>query len=270
MARKSTLPRDDDGRSAVFPGGDLPVIRPQPAPPAILYHIGLPRLDAAHYGLDRVVTPRRGPVFENPPPPGPQPSGWDRFGANPIVRTAHERIFEPLLNRSRGNRQDDAIGYRSPLAELANPALEWEERRYQAMLGRNRNTPGYGAARAAADAMQMRGPASGFQDQVLGPLKPALAGMVSGILGGSWDDMNAGADAQQAAQDRYADEHPGRSFAAGLLGGFLKGPPAAGGTPAGLAQKIGSDALKEFLTRPRPQEEDAVSRMLRAGPTGRR
>lgn len=150
-------------------------------------------------------------------PAGEQPSILDRAIASPVGRFAHDAVVQPLegvntlLHKAGLIPQDPST---------LNNAVE---KPYEAALAASRNTPGYAAARQAADK-QMAAKGSGLSDQLLSPFLPAMAGTMGGILGGSLDASNASADSQQAAQEAYAKEHPYTSFAANVAGGLLLAP----------------------------------------------
>lgn len=155
-------------------------------------------------------------------PAGPQPSTLDRVVASPPVRLLHDFGGGMLRGAADLATMFGPLSAGKPGVDMIANAIETP---YQAALARNRNTPGYAAARANADQRT----SGGFMDQMTAPFNPAMAGL-AGAPGGL-DAMNANADAQTAAQGQYAKEHPIKSFGAGMLGGLMAVP--AGG-PAAL------------------------------------
>jgi hypothetical protein len=173
----------------------------------------------------------------------PAPSMLDRAVASPVGRFAHDVIIDPLQRilagpanfgaalgnaipgQSHNLAGEVVTGGNLPAPSfISDPAIFGAEQPYQASLAANRNTPGYAKARASADALQAKR-GSGFQDQMLAPYLPSLAG-VAGVPGG-FDAMNANADSQAAGQAQYAAQNPLKSMAAGLLGGGLAAPEGA-------------------------------------------
>lgn len=207
----------------------------------------------------------------------PQPSMLDRAVASPVGRFAHDVIIDPLQRilagpanfgaalgnaipgQSHNLAGEVVMGGNLPVpSSISDPSVFGVEQPYQASLARNRNTPGYAAARSQADALQAKR-GSGFQDQMITPLLPTIAG-AAGAPGG-FDSMNANADAQASAQRAYAEANPVKSFGAGLLGGALAGPAgpsrsiatapafsAMGGAPVDAAaayiQRLGADPVQ--------------------------
>lgn len=175
----------------------------------------------------------------------PQPSLLDRAAASPVGRFAHDfgggivkgimsgpdqisrMINAAIPDQSSGLPQTVTTG--SPGAYGTSNKLpvasDIIDQPYEGALARNRNAPGYAAARADADKRQKP---STFTNQMIATFLPALAG-IAGLPGG-FDTSNANADAQTAAQEAYTRENPIRSTAAGVLGGLLVGPD--GGSPA--------------------------------------
>lgn len=165
--------------------------------------------------------------------PGEQPSIMDRVTASPVGRLVHNVILDPLaqienLVGSDINTSDPSKPLLQPGTSWYGPALQADaakgEASYQGALERNRNTPGYAAARATADEAVKRKGGSGFSEQLMSPFNSPLAGL-TGLIGGL-DSSNAYADAQDAAQAKYGQEHPILSTIANIGGGFLLGSPA--------------------------------------------
>lgn len=153
----------------------------------------------------------------------------DRFIAGPLGRFAQEDIVDPLAGGASALAH--AVG-KLPLvgqmpglvARGIDIAGAGEQQGYDAALARNRNTPGYAAQRAKADAMQANYGAP-VKDSFTRPFNSTLAGTV-GLLGGL-DSSNANADAQAAADNSYASAHPILS-GLGTLAGSLAFAPEAG------------------------------------------
>lgn len=159
-------------------------------------------------------------------PTGPQPSVLDRAVASPVGRLAHD-----VVGGAVGGAANLATMF--PLLSGAKPGVDMVTKAvddaYQGSLARNRNTPGYQAARAKADAVQaQRG--SGIGDQLTAPFNPGMAGLAG--LPGGFDAMNANADVQAQAQSAYSKTNPVKSFAAGLVGGAGMPEGAAAALPA--------------------------------------
>lgn len=168
-------------------------------------------------------------------PAGPQPTVIDRIVGSPVGRLIHDAVVQPLAGAADLMTKAQLIGSGIP-ADKITPGSNMVEQPYQAALAANRNTPGYATARAHADKVAAA-KGSGLSDQLLAPYMPAIAGTVGGLFGGSLDVANASADAQTAAQNAYATQHPIASTAAQLAGGFMAGPemaklPASVPTPA--------------------------------------
>jgi hypothetical protein len=174
---------------------------------------------------------------------GDQPSTLDKWVASPIGRFARDVIAQPLEGADRL-----LSGGFSPVANALDSA-------YANSLARNRNTPGYAAARAQADKATAGN--GGFKDQLFGPLLPTIAGTV-GLFGGL-DSSNAMADSQTAAQDAYSKAHPILSTAAGLAGGLLMGGPEGPAariptyaTDSPLLTRLGQGKISGPFPMPRP------------------
>jgi len=159
----------------------------------------------------------------------PQPTMIDRVAASPIGRLIHDNILAPAEDIfSPGPLFKTAIeGAKVVASDMAGLPKYTPDMRpplqnaYQNSLQANRNTPGYAPARQSADAMMtQRG--SGLSDQLMASVMPSLAG-VTGIFGG-FDAMNANADAQAAAQERFAAQNPKLSFVANVVGGGMVAP----------------------------------------------
>lgn len=167
---------------------------------------------------------------------GPQPSAIDRAVGFPATRLAHDFIGKPLeslvtlLSDPNGSAP---MGYDGPKGDVAGLV----EKPYQASLARNRNTPGYAAARAMADKVQAAN-SHGGTDQMLAPVLPALAGAMG--VGGGFDAMNANADAQAASQGAYASANPKTAFGSQMLGGLLMSPQ---GSAARVPAYAGDNAM---------------------------
>lgn len=189
----------------------------------------------------------------------PQPSFMDRVAAFPLVRGVHDVIGGMIGGALNGPMQvaaaaNNLIPNTTPM-DVNNPT--GLDASYNDALSRNRNAPGYAAARAGADkAMALRG-GSGITDQLLAPFLPAVAG-TAGLLGGL-DSSNAMADAQAEGQGGYAARHPVLSAGANILGGFLTGAPEgiaknlpvyAGDNPL-VTRAINPDAMGPLPLDPR-------------------
>lgn len=156
---------------------------------------------------------------------GPQPSTLDRVVASPPVRLIHDFGGGMLRGAADLATMFGPLSAGKPAVDMVANAIETP---YQAALARNRNTPGYAAARANADQRT----SGGFMDQMTAPFNPAMAG-IAGAPGGL-DAMNANADAQAAAQENYSKNNPVKSFGAGMAGGLLMAPQLAK-PPAAMA-----------------------------------
>lgn len=165
-------------------------------------------------------------------PAGPQPSMLDRAIASPIGRGIHD-IGGSVISGIKGLEGmipfmgGDQAAYETIRGAVNKP--------YEAALARNRNTPGYAAARQEQDA-NFAGRANsgltttGLTDQFMPSILPTVAGVAGLVTGGSLDASNAAADTQAAGQDAYASANPRLSKAANIAGGFLAGPE--GGLPS--------------------------------------
>lgn len=162
-------------------------------------------------------------------PSGPQPSAMDRFNAGPTGRFVHDAIIQPASGLASTVARNLPFIGGTPVGNALGDMVQkgantlFGEQGYQDALARTRNAPGYAAARTQADQGQGAHP-SGFTDQMMAPVLPALAGL-TGLMGGS-DSANANADAQAEGQQAYAKAHPVLSTVAGVGGGLLAGPEA--------------------------------------------
>jgi hypothetical protein len=157
-----------------------------------------------------------------------QPSMMDKLAASPVGRFAHDAIMQPVEGMAHVAADTPMFGSGAANRLAIDPASQFLEQKYNDALARNRNTPGYAAARTSEDAtMQKRG-GSGFMDQVIAPLRPGMAGVAGLIGGGSLDSANAAADSQRAAMDDYRVKNPVRSAIGNVLGGALAGPEGMG------------------------------------------
>jgi hypothetical protein len=170
-----------------------------------------------------------------------QPSVMDQIIGSPLGRGVHD--FAGGMAKSVAASVDNLASaaqtflpagsvpiVHGMLPAATNAAIDQP---YNSALARDRNTPGYAAARKDADKIQAKagGDGGGFTGQMLAPLMPAMAG-AAGLPGG-WDAMNANADAQTARQDAYASDHPLLSTVANLTGSLmLGGPKLADAVPA--------------------------------------
>jgi len=180
-----------------------------------------------------------------PPRDTSQPSLIDRAIASPPVTAIHDVAANGLAGMANmGARALDVFAPGMGLglmAPLTQQATQIADQPYQGALDRNRNTPGYAAARAKADTVQQRRGGAGFEDSMLAPFLPTLAG-TAGLAGGL-DMSNAMRDAQTQSQGQYAADHPFLSMGAGLFGGMLAGP-------SGLADAVPAYASDNaFMTR---------------------
>lgn len=159
----------------------------------------------------------------------PQPSISDRIVASPVGRLANvgaqvlDGVMSGPMNLAR------AFGG-ATIPETFTGA----EKPYQAALARNRNTPAYAQQRAEAEAALTARGGSGFTDQVMAPLMPAMAG-IAGLPRGL-DRSNAEADAQTAAMNEYSTANPKMALTANVLGGFMA-------SPEGVAARVPAQAL---------------------------
>lgn len=159
-----------------------------------------------------------------------QPSVIDRAVAYPVGRAIHDigvNTVSGMANMGARGLDIFAPGMGLGLmAPLTQQATQITDQPYQNALARNRNTPGYAAARAQADkevaARTAATPTGGFTDAMAAPFLPTLAG-INGLPGGL-DESNARADAQAQSQGNFAANNPLMATGAGLLGGFLVGP----------------------------------------------
>lgn len=135
------------------------------------------------------------------------------------------------------------------------------ENSYQAAITAQQNRPGYAEARAQADKLL---PQQGFTAQVTAPLNSAIAG-VGGLTTAGLDvltgkphdflnSMNATADAQTAAQQKYQQANPIKSTVGQLLGGLMAMPEGAART---LQPQIGT-VLRPINSTPLTPEERAA------------
>lgn len=190
-----------------------------------------------------------------------QPSIMDRIASSPVGRFLHDNVAAPVASAINGpaalglnlanaipdNGADTAggmvVGTHSP--QQPQPVNQADplgtETSYQNALARNRNTPGYTAARTQADKQIALSP-TGLGDQLTAPFNSTLAGIAGLATGGSLDTSNAAADAQEAAQKAYQAQHPLLSTAAQLAGGLLLSPRLPGPASAPAAPKAPSIA----------------------------
>lgn len=185
-----------------------------------------------------------------------QPSVMDRIAASPVGRFVHDAVLQPAeaaistvlpaamtANASVLNGQiPTLVGPDAPnnkLAAMGNKALDAS---YQGALGRNRNTPGYAAARAQADKQIALAPTP-LTSQFTAPFNSAIHGLGGlALSGGSLDASNAAADAQTQAQQGYSAQHPVLSAAAQMAGGLLLAPKLPTPNAAPAAQAVPSIA----------------------------
>lgn len=174
-------------------------------------------------------------------PKGEQPTLMDRAVASPIGRGIHDIVGGTLHGAA-----DTAalIPMLSGLKPAADNLASMVNKPYDAAIARNQNTPGYAAARSEANAIQQRRGGSGFEDQMLAPMLPTLAG-ATGLAGGL-DMSNAMADAQTQGQSTYATQHPWLARGAGLMGGLLMAPEM-GKLPA-LPEKQAVPSISDLKT----------------------
>ena len=170
-------------------------------------------------------------------PVGDQPSMMDRAIASPIGRGIHDIVGGTLHGAADIASMLPAMSGMKPAADAVANIVNQP---YEAALSRNRNTPGYAAARSEADSVQKLRGGSGFQDQMLAPVLPTLAG-ATGLAGGL-DMSNAMADAQAQGQNAYATQHPWLARGAGLLGGLLMAPSGAAEKAAAIASRAQTPA----------------------------
>lgn len=155
------------------------------------------------------------------PPIGDQPSILDRIAASPIGRLAHDVIGGTIEGALQGpDNVNQALS--AVIGDQIPTSRALIEQPYQAALARNRNTPGYAAARAKADAAVKGFGGGGVTDQLTAPLNSAIAGLTAAP--GGLDMMNAASDAQTAAQQGFSAQHPILSTAAQIGGGLLLAP----------------------------------------------
>lgn len=152
---------------------------------------------------------------------GAQPTMLQTLGASPVGRFAHDFVLPMISTPARLLAKID------PTGGSVEPMAAKAEGTYQDALAAQRNRPGYADARAQADAQAQARGAGGITDQFLSTLAPTMAG-TAGLFGGL-NASNAAADAQTAAQDRYAAANPKTSTAANIAGGLLAVPD--GGLP---------------------------------------
>lgn len=179
-----------------------------------------------------------------PPADTSQPSAVDQIIASPPGRLLHD-VLAPL--GSLAVKGPDAMVKIADMALPANHQIPTISdslgSAYQGALARNRNTPGYTAARALADKASANGPMS----QLTAPFNSALAGTAGGILGGSLDSANAASDAQEAAQNNFQSQHPIQSFLGQTMGGLLLAPKLPAPLPAGTAAQTADEAALSYI-----------------------
>lgn len=201
-------------------------------------------------------------------PNGPQPSLIDRAVASPVGRFVQDNIINTVMGAARQIENLPSHipfpGLGIPLPNIAqgkgtvmpfardsgaiSKAMQAENAANQAAIDRNKNTPGYAAARAYADQNIAARGGSGFMDQLTAPFNPTLGGL-AGIPGG-FDAMNANADAQTEAQRKYQEQHPYLSFTGNIMGGLLA-------SPAGVTRSMAKPMPKAAIT----PEAQALSRV---------
>lgn len=192
----------------------------------------------SHSGADDWVSPdapSHGETSTAPPTP------LQSFLNNPAVRLAHDTVISPAaglvgdvlkagktitsLAGTAPNAVSDSLG------TAANYLESGVEKPFSDARAAAHNTPGYAAARAAADADASHS-SLGLADQVTAPVLPGLdstvayLGQAAGNLGReisgkpvtttAADAANAQADATSGALEDYQKEHPILSTAAAL------------------------------------------------------
>jgi len=212
---------------------------------------------------DTPITPVQVTPAAALPRQGEQPSFIDRVVASPVGRFVQENVVSPALSavasipEMQGKAQSFGGALPNPISRLnetigekLRSAADAEQEAYQASLQRNRNTPGYLAARAEADQMQ------GNAGAATGAFMPTLQGPIAGTVGliGGLDQSNAMADAAEAQQAQFSQDHPFLSGALSMVGGLAAGAPAktagaplpAKAQPAPSVSALRSEAAKQY------------------------
>lgn len=158
-----------------------------------------------------------------------QPSVIDRAVASPIGRFIQSNVISPALNIG-GRAAMTAIGVHgiNPLQPVAN----YEQSKYQDAVDRNKNVPGYAAARSEAQRIADTGPGYGLTGKMFPTLTPTMAGLTG--LAGGLNMSNAMADIEAEKQQQFMQDHPILSTGAQAVGGLMLPPTAMAGKGASL------------------------------------
>lgn len=159
------------------------------------------------------------------------PSIMDRLIASPVGRFAQENIVAPAMGVASLVPGVDPVGQLGDVARLAGfnapqsavqVGREAEQSAYRNALARNRNTPGYGAAKSVAEKAF---PQTGPTDMPTSPFNESLAALAA--LPKGLDASNAAADVVANRTAAYQQEHPVLSTILGTLGGLSATPEGA-------------------------------------------
>lgn len=188
------------------------------APDGTAYEVNGPEGSTEHQALQQVMAQHQAAPAQ---PTGEQPSVIDRIVASPIGRGIHDiggSIISGIKNVEGAIpfMGGDQAAFQTMRAAVNKP--------YEASLARNRNTPGYAAARQQEDARLASTGGAGLSDQVLPSIHPTVSGLAGLVTGGTLDASNAAADAQAAGQETYQAANPRASNVAHIVGGLMAGP----------------------------------------------
>lgn len=178
------------------------------------------------------------------------PTMMQNIIASPVGRFVHDAVL-PMLSAP-----GDILSHIDPTAPDISRLKASNEAGYQGALAAQRNSPGYAAARQQADAIQSK-TGGGLTDQFIAPVLPATAGLTGGLFGGSWDAMNANADAATDSLKAYQTANPVKASLAQAAGGFLAAPgrvapatiaPAAASATASAAVPVASQRAAQYVS----------------------
>jgi hypothetical protein len=195
-----------------------------------------------------------------------QPSFMDKVAASPMGRAVHDVGVQGVEGLAHVAADMPMFGSGVFNRTVIDPATKYLEGKYSDALARNRNTPGYASARTSEEVSLQRRGGSGFDDQVLSPIMPALAGVAGLVSGQSLDSANAAADAQTTGMDAYRARHPRLAAGANVLGLGLAGPEGMADSAAAFRAPPLLLQTKRALPMPAPTAKamDYVGGLMRS------
>lgn len=195
---------------------------------------------------DRTVWGRDGQLYVLPSYSGPQPSLLDQLWGSVLGRFLHDQVFQPRETQSDilVRASIPMLYGESPVAgAYENLLTKYIEQPYQDALARNRNTPGYTAARQKAENEQVVHGVS-TMDQAFPAFSDVWAGLHGLVRGEGLDGMNARQDARVRAIKQDEEDNPYSSLAAQTVGDLMTGSVgrSLGKAAAPVANAIGKIA----------------------------